>query len=383
MVFRKRSQSKINSIAEMKSSANKILGILLIATLPVVSTLLAADAVSPASVPLKMAVETKGPVRAPEPLKEKVPTSGKGFWKFIAARDLVQVPEEAKPFIKGAHGTVIFDADRDTIYWGLEKVGWVGFGNHLTKSWVVQGDAAFKAGGLHGADILKRRGKLPVIAVADNVRGEVYITDTSFQHAEHLDWPAGGPYKAKGEYHPTDVAFVGNGKLFVTDGYGKAFFMPFTAEPLKFSGEFFGGKDMSKTPHGITYNPSDKTLLISARPEGLMKKWSIAKKEFTAVDALPAGAVLCDIDLWDEYALAPCLDGPDRTAGPIYIVNNKTKSVVATIRPKEDLGFTDAQHIHDACWYFAKNGRRTDVYIIFTNWNPGGIGAMKLVNVAD
>ena len=91
MVFRKRSQSKINSIADMKSPANKILGILLIATLPAVSTLLAADAVSPASVPLKMAVETKGPVRAPEPLKENVATSGKGFAQSVGCRHEVKV----------------------------------------------------------------------------------------------------------------------------------------------------------------------------------------------------------------------------------------------------------------------------------------------------
>ena len=57
--------------------------------------------------------------------------------------------------------------------------------------------------------------------------------------------------------------------------------------------------------------------------------------------------------------------------------------MVSTIRPKEALGYTAGQDSHDAGWYFPKNGRRTDVYIIFTNWNPGGIGAMKLVSVAD
>ncbi|HVK57581.1 MAG TPA: hypothetical protein VM735_02290, partial [Candidatus Kapabacteria bacterium] len=61
------------------------------------------------------------------------------------------------------------------------------------------------------------------------------------------------------------------------------------------------------------------------------------------------------------------------------IVNLKTKKIVSTIKPKEELGYTDAQHIHDACWYVQKKGRTTEVYVVFTNWNPGGIGALKLV----
>jgi hypothetical protein len=28
-------------------------------------------------------------------------------------------------------------------------------------------------------------------------------------------------------------------------------------------------------------------------------------------------------------------------------------------------------------------GSKREVYILYTNWNPGGVGALKLVNVAD
>ncbi len=338
---------------------------------------------APSTQVLRFVVEKKGPVKAPDLLKEKVPVSGQGFWKFIAAKDAVPTPPETQPFLKGAHGTIIFDSKRDTVYWGLEKVGFVAFSNHLSQSWVVKGDAAFTAGGLHGADILQRAGKSPMVAVADNVKGEVYLTDTTFQHADRLDWPATEPYKDKKEYHPTDTAFINAKEMFVTDGYGKGFFMPVTTTPLKYKGSFFGGKSLSQTPHGITYDSSDKSMYISARPEGLIKKWSIAKEKIAAISALPPGNSVCDIDLWGHYALVPCLDGANKTPGPLFIVNLKTQSIVSTIRPKEDLGYADAQHMHDAAWYFHKKGGKTEVYIIFTNWNPGGIGALKLVNLPD
>jgi hypothetical protein len=38
--------------------------------------------------------------------------------------------------------------------------------------------------------------------------------------------------------------------------------------------------------------------------------------------------------------------------------------------------------IHDASWYVVKEGGRTGVSVLFTNWNPGGIGALRLVNVS-
>ncbi|EEF59683.1 hypothetical protein [Pedosphaera parvula] len=333
-------------------------------------------------VPMKFEVETKGPVKAPL-LKVSQPVSGQGYWKFVAATNLVPVPAAACNHLKGAHGTIIIDPDKDTVYWGLQGVGWIGFSNHLADSWIIQGDPMFSHGNLHGADIIHRRGKLPLVAVADNVDGQVYLSDTSFQHAEKLDWPAAGPYKAKKEFHPTDVAFIDKKDMFVTDGYGKAYVMPVTTEPLKYEGTFMGGKEFSQTPHGVTYSASDKTLFVSARPEGQIKRWLVNKHKWLETLGLPAGSTVCDIDLWGDYALAPCLDGPDKKPGPIYIINLKKQTIVGTIRPKEDLCYTDAQHIHDAAWYVTGKGDKQEVYIVFTNWNPGGVGALKLVNATN
>jgi hypothetical protein len=52
---------------------------------------------------------------------------------------------------------------------------------------------------------------------------------------------------------------------------------------------------------------------------------------------------------------------------------------VSIVAPKAELGFTQAQHIHDATLYEHKG----HLWLLFTNWNPGGIGAAELVRVTD
>jgi hypothetical protein len=344
---------------------------------------------TPAVQSLKTEVEKKGPVRAPALLKEKIPVSGQGFWKFIAVTNLMPLPAEVVGKVTPAHGTVFVDAERDIVYWGLKKVGWVGFSNQLRDSWVVKGDEQFAHNNLHGADILPRKGKLPLVAAADNEGFKVYLSDTTFLNPKTLSAPTNGPYATNATYRPTDVAFVSANRIFITDGYARGYFMEATTEPLAYVGGFFGGHDFSKTPHGITFDPHDKNLLVSARPEGQLKRWSISGQKVLEIGALPEGTLLCDVDLWDDYALAACLEGPfnsgstNKTAGPLMVVNLKKKTIASIIRPKAELGYDFCEHIHDACWYFHKRGRATDVYLVFTAWNPGGIGALKLVSVPD
>lgn len=337
------------------------------------------------TIPLEFVTETEGPVPAPPPesLPAGTPVTGQGFWRFVAARDRVPVPADALPKVAGAHGTLVVDPETDTVYWGLEGVGWIAFTEGLTKSAVVAQDPVFTSGNLHGADILARPGARPLVAVADNITGRVYLSDTGFQNPRVLERPALEPYADGKKYAPTDVAFTGPERLWITDGYGKAWFMPAAVEPLHFEGQAFGGKPFSRTPHGITYDPQTNSLLIAARPEGLIKTWDPAEHRVRAVAGLPAGTTVCDTDLWGDHALAPCLDGPDKTPGPIAIVNVRKRAVVATLNPKTDLGYDDADHIHDACWYVTGTGDRRQVYVIYTNWKPGGVGALRLVTVED
>lgn len=333
--------------------------------------------------PMPIVVEQRGPVKAPAPLTEKLPVSGQGFWKFVAVTNAVPVPSGALPELKGAHGTLIVDAERDIVYWGLRHVGWVGFSNQLRDAWIVRGDAAFASHNLHGADILPRQGQLPLVVAADNEGAKVYLSDTTFLNPQTLGVPPGGTYATNRSYAPTDAAFAGPNRIFITDGYAQGYFMTATLQPLAYDGKLFGGHEFSQTPHGITYNPRAKNILVSARPEGQLKRWSIAKEKVLANDALPAGTLLCDVDLWGDYALAACLDAPNKKPGPLMVLNLKTRTIASIIKPKEELGYAFADHIHDACWYIRKTGRTREVYLLFTAWNPGGIGALKLVNLPD
>ncbi|MEY3536910.1 MAG: hypothetical protein RLZZ582_2487, partial [Verrucomicrobiota bacterium] len=293
------------------------------------------------------------------------------------------VPAEAQSFVKGAHGTLIVDSERDVVYWGLEKVGWVGFSDRLKTSWVVKGDPSIASGNLHGADLFPRKGQLPLVVAADNVEGEILLSDTTFRTVEKLKIPDGGPYADKKGWAPTDAAFAGDKTLWVTDGYGRHWFMDADAKPMKYRGNFYGGDSMSQTPHGITFDPKRNELYVSARPEAQVHEWSPKTRKALAVHQLPKGSAACDTDLWGDYLLVPCLTGPNNTPGPIYIINLKTKAVVSTIKPKEDLGYGYAQHMHDACWYVVGKGRSAKVYILFTAWNPGGVGALEMVNIQD
>lgn len=338
------------------------------------------SATNPPAKPMEHVPASTGPVVSPPTASPDAALSGQGYWRFEAADPaLMPVPAEARPAVKGAHGTLIVDQENDRVFWGLENVGWIEFREGLTRSRVITGDPAFAKGNLHGADLLPRADQPPLVAVADNVEGEVYLSDTSFRQANVLPWPSEGPYQARNQYHPTDVAFVGEDHVVVTDGYGKAHFMAATTEPLAFEGVFLGGKSHSKTPHGITLDPADGSWVISARPEGLLKRWSSDQGDWLEVLGLPAGSTVCDVDLWGTLALAPCLNGPDGTPGPIYVVDLERNVIRSVLKPKEDLDFPDAQHIHDAAWYVRGAGADREVFVLFTSWNPGGVGALKLV----
>ncbi len=338
-----------------------------------------------APVPVVFQVESKGPVKAPK-ATAKTPgqkVSGQGFWKFSPVQGAVPVPASAQSSVKGAHGTLIVDSERDIVYWGLERVGWVGFSNRLKDSWVVDADKSVASGNLHGADIFPRKGKLPLVVAADNVEGEILLSDTSFQNVQKLKIPDGGPYADKKGWAPTDAAFAGKDTVWITDGYGRHWFMDADASPFAYRGNFYGGNAMSQTPHGITFDPKRNELYVSARPEAQVHEWLPKTKKTLAVHQLPPGSLACDTDLWGDYLLVPCLEGPNHGPGPLYIINLKTKAVVSTIQPKAELGYEFAQHMHDACWYIVGKGKSAKVYILFTAWNPGGIGALELVNLKD
>ena len=341
--------------------------------------------------PVRIVTEQKPPLKPKITVSKSsgVRTSGQGAWTFMAVTNVLPIPAEAQHAVKGAHGTLIADSDRDTVYWGLQGVGWIAFSNNLTESWVVKGDPRLAEGNLHGAELIKRpKGQLPLVAAADNVKHRVFVSDTTFTNVGILGYPTNsGKYANASQFNPTDATWVGTQRFWVTDGYGEGWISEARTSPLDYTGLMFGGHSLSQTPHGVTYDPATKNLIVSARPEGKFVLWDLKNNAVVRTQALPGIEVngklsvptVCDLELWGDYAVAPCLDGPGGTPGPIYILNRKRWEIVSIVAPKAELGFTLAQHIHDATLYEHKG----HLWLLFTNWNPGGIGAAELVRVTD
>lgn len=332
---------------------------------------------------LPRVAENSAPLAAPAPAAPGEAVSGQGFWKFAAARDLMPVNFLTEHQRTNAHGTLIVDPATKNVFWGLQGVGWIGFSNSLKNSWLVNGDPVFAKGNLHGADIFPRRGKPALVAAADNVSGAVYLTDTTFQHAEVLGFPTGGPYATNHSFRPTDVAFTSENELWIADGYARERLIPADVSPLRYRGEFLAGKQFTKTLHGVTFDAGRNSLWLACRPEEQLRRFDLARKRVVEILALPPGSTVDDCDLWGDYAFVPCLEGPRPGAGVIYIINLKKRTIVSTIRPKDDLGYADCLHMHDVVFYVTGSGSKQEAYIVFTNWHPGGIGALKLVRAAD
>jgi hypothetical protein len=318
-------------------------------------------------------------------LPDGIASTGAGVWRFTARRDLVPVPAgvTTEQLIE-AHGTIIVDAATQKAYWGLRAVGWIEFDQSLRLSRVIDGDVRFKAGNLHGADVLPRSGQPSLVMVADDESSQVLVTDTTFSTSATRAFKAPSgvqfpQYRGEELFFPTDVAIKSATEAWVTDGYGEAWFFPLDLQNLRIAGRLHGGKTFSDTPHGITLDPESGNLLVAARPEGQVKRWQTDQQKVTKTLHFPIGTTVCDVAIWGDYALAPTLDGPGGTPGVIYVVNLKTHKIVAELKPK-DLGFAAARHIHDAAWYVTGSDDAREVYVLFTTYDPGSIGVMQLIS---
>src|ERR1017187_4123363 len=229
--------------------------------------------------PVRIVTEQKPPLKPKITVSKSsgVRTSGQGAWTFMAVTNVLPIPAKAQHAVKGAHGTLIADSDRDTVYWGLQGVGWIAFSNSLTESWVVKGDPKLAEGNIHGAELIKRpKGQLPLVAAADNVKHRVFVSDTSFTNVQTLGYPANsGKYTNASQFNPTDATWVNTKRFWVTDGYGEGWISEATTSPLDYTGLMFGGHALSQTPHGVTYDPRSEELIVSARPEGKFVLWSL------------------------------------------------------------------------------------------------------------
>jgi hypothetical protein len=184
-------------------------------------------------------------------------------------------------------------------------------------------------------------------------------------------------------FKPTDTVMVGE-QLVVADGYGANYISTADLHTHQWVSHF-GGKTTDPdhhgrfgTAHGINLTPQHTHLAIADRPHSRIAI-TTPQGDWVGSHGLPAGSRPCGIDFteWQgqSYAVIGSLDDPEKgRPAPIYILD-ADYHLISTIRPKEDLGIEQADHIHNTIWY-QYNGK---LYLICQAWNPGRFFVLEQV----
>ena len=122
-------------------------------------------------------------------------------------------------------------------------------------------------GGLHGMEIVQADG-VETLWVAHTGLHQVRQLNMEGEMLRQWDWPEiSQKYGSAGEYKPTSVTVLPDGRFFVADGYGKGWVHAFSAE-----GDWqfcFGGPGTEagkfQTPHGITWDETIQRLVVADR----------------------------------------------------------------------------------------------------------------------
>ena len=167
-----------------------------------------------------------------------------------------------------------------------------------------------------------------------------------------------------GNYKPTDIVVAAEGdRLIVADGYGSSMVHCLRTTDGVYAGKSWGGLGSAhgelNCPHGITYDPRRKLLLISDRGNKRLEYYSTDGIYQSTVEAKELTAP-CNADFRGEHALVPDLNGP-------MGILDKDNNVVSVIEVGKLLGDRGFLHPHDAIWL--ANG---DIAVCM--WNPGRIG---------
>ncbi len=167
-----------------------------------------------------------------------------------------------------------------------------------------------------------------------------------------------------GNYKPTDaVVPPGSSRLFVADGYGSSMIHVLKTSDGVYAGKSWGGQGAEHTelncPHGITYDPRCKLLLISDRGNRRLEYFTLNGIYHSTITA-PEISAPCNADIWTDFVLVPDLNGP-------LVILDKDNKVTSVIEVGKLLGAKGFLHPHDAIWL--ENGD-----IVVCTWAPGRLG---------
>ncbi|AZQ57829.1 6-bladed beta-propeller [Maribacter sp. MJ134] len=243
--------------------------------------------------------------------------------------------------------------------------------------------------GAHGLTLHVENGE-DVLYISDNNRHEVIKTTITGQVIQVFPYPKEtGKYKNKESYIPTETAIAPNGDVYIADGYGEQYIMHYNA-----AGELlnvFGGRGTEAhhfdNAHGIcldTRDATNPTLLITARQQNKLKRFTLDGKYIEAID-LP-GAYICRPVLHKKDIYLATIwsgDGSEGT-GFISILNedNKLISAPGGSTPVYEEGQLNPMyqtlkvfhHPHDVCVDDDEN-----LYV--AQWNSGKTYPIKLYRV--
>ena len=320
--------------------------------------------------------------------------SGEGKMKFKLLYTSQILPPEAVKVLTSAHGGFAIDrrAGKGETYFALPGAGIIQISADLKKTRMLETPEDVKKTNLHNSLIWYATDGTPYLTFPANEAGQVFTTTLDGKLVNTLNTPTSEDdfdqpavniyFKGKGSFIPTDVEQL-DGLFYITTGYSNLDYVLtariLSTNPFKiiWNDLAFGGKGTGVgqfgTAHGITIPPGTKRLDIADRPNSEIDRYSRYGNYQSTLD-LPKGSLPCDIAFLNGYAVVGCLDGPDRKKGaPIYVLEND--KLISTIMPKEDLGLTNFQHVHNAVLH--KVGSK--YYIIAQAWNPGDFAILEQV----
>ena len=244
--------------------------------------------------------------------------------------------------------------------------------------------------GAHGLTLSRENGE-DFLWISDNARHEVIKTSLTGQVVMTLPYPKeSGHYANANEYVPTEVAVAPDGDIYVADGYGKQFVIQYDARGKLV--RTFGGRGNEPgsldNAHGIaidTRNPADPALLVTARQQNALKRYSLDGRHLETI-ALP-GAYICRPVVHGKHVYFAVLISKlpwNSQSGFVLILDEKNRVVSAPggSVPRYVDGKLNRlhqtlkvfRHPHDVCV-----DRNENVYV--AQWNSGGLYPIQLVRV--
>lgn len=317
-------------------------------------------------------------------MKEK--KSGQDSFVFTLRDDLDRLPIQAKPFEGNLHGGFAVDSrpGYGQIYYNMPGCGMIRIEPDLKYQSIIWLPEELKNLNFHSTKLAEIDGQTRLVVPAND--GElVAFLSVEGKIEFMLSRPEFDEYRnTTASYHPTDTVQVGD-QLFIADGYGSNYISSYNISRRKWDGIFGGLTDIPTddgkfgTAHGINLNPVHNHLDIADRPHSRLQAHD-TEGRFLESHFFPKGSFLCGIDYkkinqkW--VGVVGCLLDPiEGRPAPIYIFDVESYELLSVIRPKEEMGVSLAQHLHNVVFH-ENNGQ---VFLVCQSWNPGDFFILQMM----